>query len=103
MPGKTKLESDFEADFMKEVDIRFPGGFWTKGNSAFRQGVPDRFFFWGEHWAALELKRARGSAQQENQDYYIQLLDGMSYAAFVTPENYREVLDEMDSAFGVRR
>ncbi len=38
-------ESKFEQDFKKELDKRLPGGFYIKGNSALRQGIPDRLFF----------------------------------------------------------
>ena len=92
-------ESKFERDFKDRLNIRFPGGFFIKGNSAMRQGFPDRMFLYGSHWAALEFKV--DSDFEENQEYYIEKLGEMSYAAVVTPSNADEVLDEMESAFGV--
>ena len=38
MARKTKLESDFEADFMKDLDAAMPEkGFWLKGNPCLLQ------------------------------------------------------------------
>ena len=102
MSRKTKKESDFEADFMERLDESMPEkGFWLKGNSAMRQGVPDRMYLNGPHWAALEFKKADGSDIQPNQPYYVEKLGAMSYAAFVTPENADEVISGIQQAFGV--
>lgn len=101
--ARTKLEKDFEKDFMDEVNARFPGGHWVKGNSQMQQGIPDRVFYHGRNWAMFETKRARNSVDQVNQDWHIEKFNDMSFAARVTPENYHEVLDEMEQAFGDRR
>lgn len=96
---RTKLEKDFEDDFMDELDAVLPDGFWIKGNSTMRQGIPDRLFLHGPNWALLEFKRDSKSAIQPNQDWYVEKFNEMSYSAIVTPENYREVIDEIQSAF----
>jgi len=104
MAKKTKAESEFEAQFMKDLDEAMPEpGFWLKGNSAMRQGVPDRMYLNGPHWAALEFKKGDGSDIQPNQPYYVEKLGKMSYAAFVTPENADEVISGIQQAFGVGR
>lgn len=100
MARKSKLEKDFEADFMEELDQRLPGGMWLKGNSAMRQGVPDRLYLNGPHWALLEFKRDGSATKQPNQEYYVELFDSWSFARIVTPENAQEVLDEIQAAFG---
>jgi len=100
VPRKTKLEKDFEKDFMDELNERLPGGIMLKGNSAMRQGIPDRIFLHGPHWASLEIKRDSTSRTQPNQPWYVERLNDMSYAAIVTPDNYHEVIDEIQSAFG---
>ena len=97
---KSKLESDFEPEFIKELDRRMPGGMFIKGNSAMRQGFPDRMFLLEDHWAAFEIKRDPTAKKQPNQEHYVEQLNDMSYAAFVTPENYLEVIDEVQAAFG---
>lgn len=97
-------EADFEADLKRELESRFPGCFVLKGNSAMRQGVPDRLVLHGRNWAALEVKYPKGKKRnpvfEENQEFYVKKLGNMSYAAVVTPANFHEVIDEMESAFG---
>lgn len=101
MARKTKLESDFEADFMKRLDDAMPEpGFWLKGNSATRQGVPDRMYLNGGRWAALEFKKDAKAVKQPNQPYYVEKLGEMSYASFVYPENADEVISGIRQAFG---
>ena len=99
MARKTKLESEFESDYIKRLEDKFPGCEIIKGNSSMRQGIPDRLLLWEDNWAFLEFKRRDGSDLQENQDWYIKKFNEMSYAAFVTPENADEVLDEIQAAF----
>lgn len=101
MPRKSsKLEKEFEASYIKRLENEFPGCVIIKGNSAMRQGVPDRLLLHENHWAFLEFKREENSDRQENQDYYIEKFGAMSYAAIVSPENADEVIREIQSAFG---
>lgn len=100
MARKTKLEKDFESDFMDDLDEVLPGGMWIKGNSAMRQGIPDRLFLHGPHWALLEFKRDENSPAQPNQPWYVEKFNEMSYSAIVTPENAKQVIDEIQEAFG---
>lgn len=95
----TKLEKEFEAKFVERLEEEFPGCMIIKGNSTFRQGVPDRLLLHEDHWAFLEFKREENSDRQENQDYYIEKFNDMSYAAFVDPDNADEVIREIQSAF----
>lgn len=99
-PQERKLESETEKRFKKDLDERLPGGWWVKGNSMMQQGIPDQTFYHGPNWAMFEFKREANSDLQENQDYFIDKFDEMSFARFVSPENYDEVLDEVQEAFG---
>lgn len=99
MAKKSKLESDFSEVFTDALEEAFPDSMVIKGNSAYRQGVPDWLLLDGPNWAALELKRDETAKKQPNQPYYVEKMNGMSYAAFVTPSNYREVIDEIQSTF----
>lgn len=94
-------ESKLEKDFKEELKHRLPGSYFIKGNSAMRQGFPDRMVLHGSRWAALEFKADEKSDFQPNQEHYLEELGKMSFAAVVTPANYQKVIDEMESAFGV--
>ena len=51
----------------------------------------------------LEVKRCENAPHRPNQDYYVDMLDEMSYAAFVYPENERKVLDDLQRALRLDR
>ncbi len=96
-----KLESEFTLDLKDELRRRFPDCFIIKLDSNQIQGIPDLLILWGRFWAILESKRGLRSVRQPNQEYYVDLFDEMSFAAFIHPLNYREVLDDMERAFGL--
>lgn len=97
------LESKFKKDFLKEVDDIFPSCVILKNDPTFMPGVPDTIILWNDRWAMLEFKNAKGAAKQPNQSYYVELLNAMSFAAFVYPENRNEVLDALQESFGAGR
>ena len=51
----------------------------------------------------LEVKRSASEAFQANQEYYIDLLNEMSFASAISPEIEEEVLDGLRSKFGHSR
>lgn len=95
-----KLESQFQHDLIKDLESLFPDCIILKGNSAYRQGIPDWIVLWRSRWAMLEVKRGAYEVHQPNQDWYVERLNDWSFAAFVFPENRDEVLDELVRAFG---
>lgn len=65
-----------------------------------RQGVPDMLLlFEGGFWAALEGKTSAKAAVQPNQHFYVDLMDKLSFAAFIYPENEEAVLHELQQEF----
>lgn len=52
-----------------------------------------------QHGAALEGKKSASAPHRPNQDYYVQQMDEMSFAAFIYPENKEEVLNELARSF----
>lgn len=92
-------ESKFQHELISEIKARFPGAMVLKTDPRYIQGIPDLVIFWKNHWAALECKNARNADRQPNQQYYVNIMDSMSYANFVYPENKEEVLDEMERSF----
>ena len=98
-----KKESDFQHDLIKTIENRFPGAIVLKNDANYKQGIPDLSVFYGDHWAALENKLEEDSNHQCNQDWYIDKMNGMSFARIVYPGNVEEVLDEMERSFQNRR
>lgn len=94
-------ESQYQARLIDSIRKRFPDCIVLKNDANYIQGFPDLTILFKDRWAALEVKRSVGASHQPNQDYYIQKLNAMSYAAFICPENEEEVLNEIQQAFGV--
>ena len=49
----------------------------------------------------LEIKNDDDAPHQPNQDYYVEKLNSMSFAAFINPGNKEAVLDEMERSLKV--
>lgn len=96
-------ESKFERDTIEEIYERLPGSVVIKNDAARRQGIPDRLVLWQGRWGMLEFKAGPTAEKQPNQEYYVEVFDRMSFASFIYPENKDEVLDALQSAFGVER
>lgn len=95
-------ENAFQKNLIKEIKERFPGSIVMKNDSSYIQGIPDLTILYGNKWAALEVKRSEDASHQPNQDYYIQKMNGMSYASFINPDNKKEILNEMEQALELR-
>lgn len=94
------LERDFQARLIQELKDMFPGCIISKMDPNYIQGFPDLLILYQNKWAVLECKRSIRASVRPNQSYYISLLDGMSFARFIYPENKEEVLYELQQAFG---
>lgn len=92
-------ESAFQSRLIDDLKFYFPGCFVLKNDAGYIQGFPDILVLYENKWAALECKRRTRSSHQPNQDYYVDILNSMSYASFVCPENKEQVLDELQQTF----
>lgn len=98
-----KLESRFQKELIDELKERFPGCIVLKNDPGYLQGIPDLLVLYGSHWAALECKQEKYSARRPNQEYYVNRMAEMSYAAFVYPENREEIFNELERSFQTER
>ena len=93
------LENKFQANLIKEIKEMFPGCIVMKNDAGYIQGIPDLLVLYGNKWAALECKKNARAFKQPNQEYYVGLMDEMSFSRFVSPENKEEVLYELQQTF----
>lgn len=96
-------ESDFQKELKDDLQKIFPGCIVLKNDANMIQGIPDLLILYKKKWAALEVKKSENANRQPNQKYYVDLMNKMSYAAFIFPENKEEVLNELQSTFKPKR
>lgn len=94
-----KLERDFQANLIKELKALFKDCIITKLDSSHIQGIPDILILYKNKWATLECKKFAGAKKQPNQNYYVDLMNKMSFSRFICPENKEEVLNDLQQAF----
>lgn len=97
--GFMGAESDFQSKVKDALEERFPGCIILKNDPTYIQGIPDLTIFFKNKWATLEVKASKNSSHRPNQDYYVNTMREMSYSAFIYPENFEEVLDDIQRAF----
>ena len=96
------LERDFQAKLIKDLKNIFKGCIVLKNDPSYIQGIPDLIILFEDKWAALEVKKSRTASHRPNQEYYVDLMDGMSFASFIYPENKEEILYELQQSFFTR-
>lgn len=95
-------ESAYQARLIKKLKRIFPGCVILKNDPQYQQGILDLTVLYQCLWAMLEVKASPDSPFQPNQEYFIQQLDDMSFAAAIHPENEEEVLFALQEAFASR-
>lgn len=93
-----KLERDYQAKLIKSIKAILPGCMVLKNDPTYIQGIPDLTILYNNKWATLECKRSDKESHRPNQDYYVSIMDEMSFSRFICPENEKEVLNELQSA-----
>ena len=96
-------ENQFQAQLIKDIKECFPGAVVLKNDATYIQGIPDLLVLFKDKWAALECKKGSGAHRQPNQTYYVDMLNKMSYASFICPENREEVMNELQQTFRATR
>lgn len=101
MARSSRLESGFQDKLIATLQEMFPGCMVFKMDQF--QGLPDLLILYGKKWASLECKQFAKAKRQPNQEYYVGLMNEMSFSRFISPENKEEVLRELLQAFRPRR
>lgn len=89
------LENRFKTKLTSELRDLFPGCIILHMDPNEIQGIPDILILYKNKWAALEGKKSLNSPVRPNQEYYVDLMDRMSFASFICPETKNIVLDEL--------
>ncbi len=90
------LESTFQSSIKRELKDRLPGCIVIKNDPTYIQGIPDLTILWRDKWATLETKKDKFSPHQPNQDYYVNLMNEMSFSSFIFPDNKDDILDKLE-------
>lgn len=93
------LESKYQALIIERLQAVFPDCIILKNDEQLFQGIPDLLVLNGPWWAMLEVKPSARSRHRPNQDYWVDVLDRMSFAAFIFPENEDEVFDALEHSY----
>lgn len=101
MARSSRLESGFQDKLIKRLEKMFPGSIVVKMDQF--QGIPDLLILYENTWASLECKKSANEVRQPNQEYYVGLMNHMSFSRFIYPENIEEVLYELQQTFETRR
>ena len=88
-------ESKFQAKLIKDIKERLPDCIVLKNDPTYLQGIPDLTVFNNNKWATLEVKKSANASHQPNQDYYVEMMDRMSFSRFVYPENRDTVFSDL--------
>lgn len=96
------IESGYRTKLVKKIMKILPEAVVLKNDPRYIQGLPDLIVLYKNMWAALEIKRSSKASVRPNQEHYIQKLGAMSFASFINPENEGEVLDALQTSFGIR-
>lgn len=101
-------ENNFQSNLIDELYDMFPGCMVMKLDAHYIQGIPDLLVLYRKKWAVLECKRSykdylKSLKRNPNQEYYVKLMDDMSFASFIYPEIKEEVLSDLEQTFKPKR
>lgn len=93
------LENKFQAKLKQELKKLFKDCIILKSDPNDIQGIPDLLILYKNKWASLECKKSLKAPKRPNQNYYVDLMNRMSFSRFIYPENKNEVLQELCKYF----
>ena len=93
------LENKFQANLIKKIKKLYPNCVVMKNDPTYIQGIPDLLVLEKDKWASLECKKSEKASHRPNQEYYVDLMNKMSFSSFIYPENKDEVLEGLKKIF----
>lgn len=96
---KYRYENDYKTDLCRKLKKIFPGSFVVHLDPNEIQGIPDILILYGNKWATLEGKINASASYRPNQEYYIDIMNKMSFSSVIYPEIEDEVIDALDLYF----
>ena len=93
------LENRFKTKLIDELEELFPGCIVVHLDPNEIQGIPDLLILFENKWAALEGKKSANASCRPNQEYYVNVMERMSFADFIYPENKDQVLEALSLYF----
>lgn len=91
-------ENAYQGKLIKKLKKTYPNAIIMKSDANYIQGIPDILILEGDRWGALETKRSKDATHRPNQDYYVDVMNDMSFSRFIYPENEEEVLHDLEQA-----
>lgn len=93
-------EGQYQRYLIRKIREILPGCIILINDARSLQGIPDILILYQDKWAMLEVKMSViHSDVQPNQRYYVDLLDDMSFASFISPENEEDILYALQQSF----
>ena len=96
------LENRFKTNLVHDIEDMFPGCIILHTDPNDIQGIPDLLILYGNTWAALEGKKSENEPYRPNQEWYLKIMNDMSFASMICPENREAVLHDLQFAFSTR-
>lgn len=96
------LENKFKTKLAAQIEADLPGAMVLHLDPNEIQGIPDLIVLYEDTWASLEGKAYEDAPVRPNQPYYVDLMNRMSFSAFIYPENKDEVLRELYHHFDLK-
>ena len=101
MARSSRLESGFQDKLIADLKKIFTDCLVFKMDQI--QGIPDLLILHKNKWFSLECKKSANAKRQPNQEYYVDIMNKMSFSRFIYPENKDSVLDELRQIFDERK
>lgn len=97
----SRAEELYQRGLVPRLENHLPGCFVLENNPDKIQGIPDLLVLHPFGWGMLEVKESASAGKQPNQEYYVNYFNNMFFGAFIYPENEEEVINALQSAFGI--